>query len=62
MLYSNFLISRNIFISFRMGKNILKKRQDLKIKTLEKRKKFNNNILNNMELIQKYAYYWLLDF
>jgi putative transposase len=32
---------------------ILKRRQEFKIKTLEKRKQYNNNIINNLELNQK---------
>jgi putative transposase len=37
-------------VYFGRRESILQKRQELKVKTLEKRRKFNNNIINNLEL------------
>ena len=40
-------------VYFGKRESILKKRQELKIKTLEKRRQFNNNMINNLELNRK---------
>jgi putative transposase len=40
-------------VYFGRRESILKKRQELKIKTLEKRRQFNNNTINNLELNRK---------
>ena len=44
-------------VYFGKRESILKKRQELKIKTLEKRRQFNNNIINNLELNRKCVSY-----
>jgi hypothetical protein len=44
-------------VYFGKRESILKKRQELKIKTLEKRRQFNNNIINNLELNRKCVRY-----
>lgn len=44
-------------VYFGRREGILEKRQKLKIKTLEKRRKFNNNVINNLELNRKCVSY-----